>query len=198
MYASRPTSASELRPRRRWLLVPAAILAGGITATILIAISLFSGTSPKRTFVAGETVTIDLTRDPRPGFYVSDEGASTDRCYARDASGRQYEAEHITGTMTITVNGQKWNVLSHIALPANGTYQVTCDKTDANASARYGVGYPPETGAFVGGILAVVLIPLISFFAAVGITIVIFVRRNTYRRRLLTPPPAPPYYQSGY
>jgi hypothetical protein len=195
MYASRPISSAELRPRRRWLLVAAAILVAGIIATILIVVDLFTGTAPKRTFAAGETVTINLTRSPRPGFYVSGEQALIDQCYARQpVSGQRYPAKPITGTMSITVNGEKWNVLSRLDLPMDDTYQVTCDANDANAGARYGIGYPPEAVRFVGGILATVLIPLISISAALVITLVVILRRNSHRRRLRATPPPPPYH----
>jgi hypothetical protein len=194
MYASRPVSPAELRPRRRWLLLPAAILVAGAIATVLLALNLVSvihDGAPKRTFTAGQTVTIHLTRDPRPGFYVSDEGAPSDECAARDSSGHVYPATRISGTATITIDGRTWHVLSHVRLPADGTYQVMCADTGANASALYGVGYPPGTGAMVGSIVALVLVPLFSVSAALVILVVVIVRRNSYRRRLLNTPPPP-------
>jgi hypothetical protein len=76
-------------------------------------------------------------------------------------------------------------VLSRLPLPADGTYQVTCPKTDSNAGARYAIGTPPGAA----GILLAVVIPIGALGIGAVITIVVAVRRSSYRRRLMAPPP---------
>ncbi|MFB9834298.1 hypothetical protein [Actinoallomurus acaciae] len=181
-------AASELRPRRLWYAIAALILVAGVATAAVIFIRLIAGAGPARTFGPGETVTLHLGKDPRPGFYVTGTGSPDDHCYARDSAGRRFAAEPISGTTTITENGTRWHVLSHLRLPADGTYQVTCPRTAANAGARYGIGTPPETGQMVGKIFAVILIPMAALAAATVIIIVVAVRRSSHRRRLAAPP----------
>ncbi|GLY72956.1 hypothetical protein [Actinoallomurus iriomotensis] len=171
-------------------MVAALILVAGLATAAVIFFRLVSGAGPTRTFGPGETVTVHLNKDPRPGFYVTDAGSPDDRCYARDSAGRGFAAEPISGTATITENGTRWHVLSHLRLPADGTYQVGCAPTSASAGVRYGIGTPPGAGRMVGDIFAVILIPMAAFAAAIVIIIVVTVRRSSHRRRL-TPPPRP-------
>jgi hypothetical protein len=182
-------ASSEIRPRRLWYVIAALIVVAGLAAAAVIFVRLVVGAGPTRTFGPGETVTVHLSKDPRPGFYVTDAGSPDDRCYARDSAGRQFAAEPISGTATITENGTRWHVLSHLRLPADGTYQVTCPQTAANSDARYGIGTPPGAGQMVGSIFAAILIPLAAFAIAIVIIIVVTVRRSSYRRRRLIPPP---------
>jgi hypothetical protein len=186
-YAPRPAPA-EIRPRRVWFLIAALILVAGPAAAVVILIRLATGAGPTRTFGAGETVTLHLDKNPRPGFYVTDAGSLDDRCHARDPYGRRFEARPISGTAAVTENGVRWHILSHLSLPAGGTYQVACPRTSANAGARYGIGTPPGAGEMVGSIFAVLLIPMATFGVAAVITIVVIVRRSSHRRRVSRPP----------
>ncbi|WP_329255967.1 hypothetical protein OG417_15470 [Actinoallomurus sp. NBC_01490] len=181
-------SAAEIRPRRLWFLIAALIVVAGLATAAVIFVRLIVGAGPTRTFGPGETVTLHLGKDPRPGFYVTDAGSPDDRCYTRDSTGRQFTAEPISGTATITENGTRWHVLSHLRLPAGGTYQVTCPRTATNSDARYGIGTPPGAGQMVGSIFAVILIPLATLAIAAVIIIVVAVRRSSNRRRLTSPP----------
>ncbi|GAA4499605.1 hypothetical protein GCM10023191_046790 [Actinoallomurus oryzae] len=102
--------AAEIRPRRLWFLIAALIVVAGLATAAVIFVRLIVGAGPTRTFGPGETVTLHLGKAPRPGFYVTDAGSPNDRCYARDSTGRQFTAEPISGTATITENGTRWHV----------------------------------------------------------------------------------------
>jgi hypothetical protein len=177
-------NAADLRPRRLWFVVAAMILVAGIATCVVLLANLGGTGEPTRTFAANETATVRLTRDSRPGFYVTDTDAPG-RCFARDATGRQIWAKPNSGTESVTINDTQWYVLSHLDLPADGTYQVGC--TGANADARYGVGTLPEAVTMIATFSIAILVLLAAGAAAIAITVVA-VRRGSHRRRLVAAP----------
>ncbi|MFB9836883.1 hypothetical protein ACFFNX_32390, partial [Actinoallomurus acaciae] len=80
---------ADLRPRRLWFVLAAVIIVAGLTTGAVLAAGLIRDAVPTATFTANETVTVALRRSPRPGFYVTDAGSLSDRCFARDAAGHQ-------------------------------------------------------------------------------------------------------------
>jgi serine/threonine protein kinase len=178
--------AADLRPRRLWFVVAALILAAGIATCVVLLANLGGTGEPTRTFAANETATVRLTRDSRPGFYATAIGSPAGRCFARDATGRQIWAKPNSGTESVTIDDTQWYVLSHLDLPADGTYQVGC--TGANADARYGVGTLPEAVTLITTFSIAILVPLAAGAAAIAITIAVAVRRGSHRRRLLAAP----------
>lgn len=179
---------ADLRPRRLWFVLAAVIIVAGLTTGAVLAVGLLRDAGPTRTFAANETVTVQLKRSPKPGFYVTDAGSPSDRCFARDTAGRQIWAEPISGQTTITINNTRWHVLSFVSLPADGTFQVGCVATAADTGARYGVGTPPETRDLLTTILAMIVLWVGSIAIGLVIIIVVAVRRGTNRRRLLAGP----------
>lgn len=178
--------SAALRPRRRWFVVAVAIALVGIAAGVGIFVYVILGARPTRTFGPGEKVTVHLSPNPRPGFYVNDAGTSADRCEARSTSGQVVPTSPISGSMTVSYGSTRWHVLSRMSVPKAGDYQVTCEPGGDSAATRYAVGTPPSMGGLVGAILAFILIPGASVLAAIIITIVTIVRRSNHRRRLLT------------
>ena len=174
-------------------MVAGVLAAVGIATGIVLFITTVLGSIPHHTFAPGETVTVQLKRDPRPGFFVTDAGSPTDTCSAQASNGQRIPAQPISGAVTVSDNGTEWHLLSRLRLPADGTYQVTCAKTATNAGARYAIGTPPEAIRIVLG----VLIAIGTVGIGVVITIVTAVRRGSYRRRMTPPPgysPPPGYY----
>ncbi|MGK5558608.1 hypothetical protein ACSNOI_44100 [Actinomadura kijaniata] len=178
----------QLRPRRRWLVVAMAFALAWLAFVTWGFRTSVLGALPQRTFAAGETVTMRLSPGERMGFYVDERGSPGDRCQAHDQAGRPVPVRTEPGQITLTINNVTWHVLSHLDVPAEGTYQLTCLKNDSTVDARYAVGTPPQARdlvtAAVGG--------LTCFAAAAATTVVVLVRRNAHRRQLTrtTAPPA--------
>lgn len=111
-------------------------------------------------------------------------------CSAQDANGNDVPLKRISGSETITINGNSWYVVSRSAQPVPaGDYSISC--TDDETSATYAAGPRSSVLAFVVSILGTVFSLLI--FIGLGVTFLAIglVRRGRSRRAGSTFPTQP-------
>ncbi|GAB1816993.1 hypothetical protein [Herbidospora sp. RD11066] len=190
-----PPPQGPIRPRVLWIVlswvfflvtivVGGVIFATGVSSTI----ANIGEIAPQSSFQGGETVKVNLDPADSPAIWAA-AGQPTDvSCQVTGADASQkITLDKAVGNQTLSYNGNDWEMLFTIGVPAAGEYQVACD----GEGVTFGVGKQllsavtgEAAGGLVGGLAALVILPGIGFLLALITTIVVLVRRGRARRRM--------------
>lgn len=132
---------------------------------------------------SGKT-TIQVTPDKDKTLYASKPStlavASNVPCQVTGPG--QSSFEPVFGSETLTKNGTKWYAVAHVHVTGQGSYSFSCTSP---GGVRFAIGSKFSVGGLVGGIFAVVGIPIVGFLAGGVIVLVTALRRNGHKKRLL-------------
>ncbi|RCG32620.1 hypothetical protein DQ384_03765 [Sphaerisporangium album] len=117
-------------------------------------------------------------------LYASSSGPANVTCLAQDSSGQPVKLSNVSLHQTVTANGRTWEGMFDIAVPAAGTYEISCRSQGGQVVFGVGKGLVASVGTVAGGALMAFLIPTAGFLLAFVVTIVVFVRRRRARRHL--------------
>ncbi|WP_232664889.1 hypothetical protein [Pseudonocardia sp. TRM90224] len=168
-----------IRPRLLWIPV----LWGVFVVALVIGIVVFGnglssavgGAAPTTTFKSGETAQLSLDPVDKPAVYISSDGPVSIDCeIVGDSASQGLKLVQAPGTTSLTSGGREWGLVFLIDVPRKGQYELTCDAP----GALLGVGKDLPAGALATPILVLVLLPGVTFVAAVVTTIVVLVRRS--------------------
>lgn len=165
-----------VRPRLLWIvLVWVLAVVIGIAGLVGFGVGLFSGVGdalPTTVFGPGEPTAVTLDPADKPAIYVATQGPVNIDCEIVAATLEQGTPSltRPTGTVTVSGNGQEWELAFVIGLQAPGRYQVTCEGDDA----VFGIG---REFAFTGS-LSWLLLPAAGLLVAVVTTVVVTMRRR--------------------
>ncbi|MEO3810460.1 hypothetical protein ABGB17_15790 [Sphaerisporangium sp. B11E5] len=189
-YGAPPSTGGQVRPRLLWIFL------AWIVAVVCVGIGVagFAGglfktlddAAPDKTFQSGGSVVAAVDPAERPALYASSSGPANVTCIAEStATGRKAKLTNPATAQTITADGRLWELLFDIGVPAAGEYRFTC-QAEEGQRVVFGVGkaLTANSGALVGGVAALFLVPLGGFLLALIVTIVVLVRRSRFRKRM--------------
>ncbi|MBC6461952.1 hypothetical protein [Actinomadura sp. HBU206391] len=181
----------ELRPGRHWFVV------AGLLALVFIALgvggfawgltSSIKNLEINRQFQANETVTVQMTPESSIGVYVtlSVSGDPLDgKCTVTSPSGQSVPVTTPSGTFTVNTGDQSWQEIHVVQATEAGAHRLTCQ----SGIGPYATGRHPDTEAFgglIGGVAALLVLPLVGVVTGAIIATVTGVKRGGHRRRLL-------------
>ncbi|WP_155338121.1 hypothetical protein [Acrocarpospora corrugata] len=177
-----------IRPRVLWIVLSWVLFlvllvvgvlgfAGGIFSSI-------NDAAPTTTFASAETVKVQLDPVAKPAIWASADQATNVECQVQGANPDQkVTLTQPTVSQSLTLGSDQWEMLFAVGVPAAGQYQVSCD----GEGVKFGVGRELAAGAdkIVGGVIALLALPVIGFLIAVVTTIVVLVKRSGARKRQL-------------
>ena len=182
-----PQATGPIRPRVLWivlawllflvlLIVGIGGFAGGLFSTI-------NEAAPSTTFGSGKTVSVPLDPKDKPVIYAAAAQPTDVQCQVQGSANQKITLTQPSTSQTVTVGDTKWELLFHVGVPAQGTYQVTCE----GEGVKFGVGKElvGSAGKLVGGAIAMIALPFVGFLIAVVTTIVVLVRRSGARKRMM-------------
>ncbi|WP_055480526.1 hypothetical protein [Sphaerimonospora mesophila] len=178
--------AGPVRPRLLWIFLSWALflvlLIVGIVGFAGNLVSTINDSAPTTTFGSGKTVSVELDAKDKPAIYAAADQPTDVQCQVGDGQDPRIKLTQPAGSQVVTVDGTKWELLFKVDVPEAGTYQVTCE----GAGVTFGVGreLAAETDKLVGGVIALVALPVIGFLIALVVTTVVLVRRSSARRNL--------------
>ncbi|MBO3750318.1 hypothetical protein J5X84_29915 [Streptosporangiaceae bacterium NEAU-GS5] len=155
------------------LIVGIVGFAGGLVSTI-------NDAAPSSTFTSGQTVNVALNPADKPAIYAAADKPTDVNCQAQGSAGEKVTLNHPSTSQTVSLGGDRWELLFTVGVPSAGTYQVTCE----GDGVRFGVGKEliGNAGKLVGGAIALVALPAVGFLLALVVTIVVLVRRGSARK----------------
>ncbi|MEU9887513.1 hypothetical protein [Sphaerisporangium sp. NPDC051011] len=190
--AYRPPAA-DIRPRRRWILAAWLVAIASLVAGIVIGFGTVTKTidqaAPTHVFPSGGKVSAPLDPADKPILYASSSGPANVTCLAQDSAGNPVKLTNVSLHQTVTVNGRTWEGMFDIAVPAAGTYEISCRSEGGQVVFGVGKTLTAAVGTVAGGAAAAFLIPTAGFLLAFVVTIVVIVRRRGARRRLAAASP---------
>ncbi|GAA0979287.1 hypothetical protein GCM10009555_043740 [Acrocarpospora macrocephala] len=176
-----------IRPRVLWIVLSwvlfLVLLVVGIAGFAGSIFSTINDAAPTTTLSSGETVTVQLNPADKPAIWAAANQATDVECQVQGADPSQKPTlTQPTVSQNLTVNGDNWELLFKVGVPAAGQYQVNC----VGEGVKFGVGKELASGeaaATVGGGLAMLALPILGFLFAVVVTIVVLVKRSGARKR---------------
>ena len=199
-----PIDKSQIRPRWWWLGLAGGILVLGVAAAIVffvIAISSISDLEDDfQDFNAPGAAEVRLDAGEEYGVYARSRefdsadsgelppGAEDVSCEITDVSRERTLTERASSSadfVEITINSVRYDKLLEFSADDAGRYRVDCrDASSPENRVPLALGPPINLFGFVGSILAVFLIPSVTFLIALTILIVVLVMRHSSRKRL--------------
>jgi hypothetical protein len=185
-YPGLPVEDVRIRPRLLWVglawLLFGALVLAGVATFVTGSTGTGAGTGPDRSFGSGEVATLELDPAADPLVYAALGGSSG--YVACEPVGPGADSLQLSPTETdwsVQGGGQQWHAAFHLYPAVAGTYQIVCE----GAGATFAVGDQVEAGQPGGGAtLALLVLPLVGFVAAVTTTIIVLARRRAAQDRL--------------
>ncbi|MDV6012339.1 hypothetical protein [Haloechinothrix sp. LS1_15] len=179
-----PPATREVRPRRRWY-----VLAAGILAVFLAGAAVLGGWA----YVTQPTVAGEVDSGATESVELEREGMTvyTDRqflqggCEAHDEEDARVPLEPVTSTETMTADGQLWQVIMRTSgeVPV-GEYTVECW---SDSDAEFAVGPKASVYTTEGLMLGSATAAGLGMLGAAGVALPVFLRRRSNRKRLAEP-----------
>jgi hypothetical protein len=177
--------AGPVRPGLLWVWLSwGAFVVLAVVGTVIFVGGLASSVgdaAPTATFESGEDTIVQIDPADMPAIYATAASATDVHCaiFTRDTTTDGLSLTQPNGSVTVTLNGTRWEQVFRIGVPRPDRYRVTCE----GEGARFGVGKDLPAGRFVGSVLLWIALPAIGFIAALTTTIVVLVKRSNARRR---------------
>jgi len=204
----------ELRPRRYWYGVAAAVavlgLAGAVGSTVFIARSIAGAVHSVealdpglRPLLVGRPTVVDLEPGLQRAVYVAGAGGGVSTGGGASAGrppppvscgGNGLTVTDVQDEITAVVDGTRWREVQLVRASEPGPHEIVCSTTDRTADLALGTALDADAAARAGrqvgravvASLAVVGLGGIGVLAGGLIALVAAVRRSSHRSALLT------------
>lgn len=176
-----PVDRSRLRPGRGGYVLAAAVLViGWVLAGVLFFLTLSDATGGIETFSSPGTQSVQVTEIGSYTIYGNAADQASAQCTATGPAGDELTLQSNVGT-TVTLGGQTYASTLRFDADTSGTYRIDCTGTD---TVRLAVGPGFAIGGFVGSVLGVVALALLTPLLAFVIWLVTLLRRNRSAARM--------------
>jgi hypothetical protein len=187
-----PIPASELRPRRYWYAVAAAIavvlIGAGVTIGVLRFTKMLGAVDDGPRFGGTGSVTVQLDAGSDKAIWVESRGLS----FAPECQITSPGTLHGSGSDTSIGKGTTtWHLLDTIDVPKTGEYQIRC--RSEGTRVQYAIGDSVDVGGFVVGLVLAIVLPIVGFLSCVVICLITGLRRSSHRKRLVAQSYGRPY-----
>ena len=194
-----PVDSSLLRPRARWYWLSALpFLAGLAVMTVFIVLAVRAFPGHPENFNAPGGLSLTLNEGEEKTIYRTDDYGDPKgepRCRVISRSERRIELDE-AGSLTVTVNGDRYVAEYNFTAPSDGTYRVDCLPARGRDRQSLAVGDHLEFASFGLAIGGAIVSPLLGLLLSAVMAIVVAVRRSSHKSRLQTEarqgPSAPP------
>lgn len=163
-----PASSHRPRPRAVWFFVGGGLLLLGVVAFVallLLTVSRASDTDDVATMgPPAQPVRLEVTPDEERMLFVV-EGQPVPRCAVVDADGTTLPLDAVNGSVTVDADGTTWTGFGTFTAD---TSSVTLICPDVTPGQQLRVG-APLGAAFVGSLVATILVPLALAVAGAGV-----------------------------
>lgn len=199
-YPGNAVDPRDLRPRRVWYVVGAALIVCGLVGAVVgFGIGVWRAVALPDfvvEFSDGETATFEITEvdDPQRSWTVyADAPVSmreTDCVVDGPDAHPQLQTSH---SHTYETGDQYWGAVGTVQAGTPGTHTITCD---SGHDLTYAIGYGDSGFGLFRSVATALLafgLPLLLGCASGAVVLIVTgVRRNRHDRRLRATPPGPP------
>jgi hypothetical protein len=194
-----PIDSSLLRPRARWYwlsALPFLVGLAAMTVFIVLAVKAFPG--DPEDFNAPGGLSVILDKGEKKTIYRTDDygdAPGEPRCRVIGASERRLELED-AGSLTITVDGDRYAAEYDFEAPTDGTYRIECLPQRGRDRQFLAVGDDVAFASFGLAIAGAIASPILGLLLSAVMAIVVAIRRSSHKSRLQAAarpgPTAPP------
>lgn len=172
------TVAPAIRPRRLWYVVAVVVLLVGVGAGVgAFLFALSPATGPVQRFEPSRPVHVALSAGQQRTLYVAAGSTGTVDC---TASPDGLTLNPVSGSLTMTRDGEDWVGRYQLTADKAGTYAVTC--TASEGTPHLALGSYFSVGRLVTGIVGAFVCPGGAFLFAAILCLVVALRRHARRK----------------